>query len=92
MSYRLSYSEEFRRAIRTMPGNYRQRIRWLVESLAGDPRPPSARPLCDAPGAYRIRLDAWRLIYEVDDELSTVVILAIRRKSGPETYQDIGHG
>ena len=89
MPYRIDYTEEARRALHTMPGNYRQRTRRLVEALANNPHPPGSRKLRDLPGYYRIRLDRWRIIYRIDDEDLVVTILRIARKAGPETYHDL---
>ncbi len=90
MSYRLEYSEEVRGDLRTLPGFYRQRIRRILEALPDDPRPACRRPLRgDIPNGYKIRLDHWRVIYQVDDAEQALYVLAIRRKTGPETYQDL---
>ncbi|MFL5806057.1 MAG: type II toxin-antitoxin system RelE family toxin [Roseiflexaceae bacterium] len=89
MSYQISYTDEARQALRTLPGNYRQRIRRLIESLSDAPRPPTAKELRNLPNRYRLRLDNWRIIYRVDDEQMTILILRVRRKQGPETYQGV---
>lgn len=89
MSYRLDYSDEARRALRTLPGRYRQRARRLIESLAGEPRPQAAKELRQLPHRYRLWLNRWRIIYRVDDEAQRVLILAVRQKTGPETYENI---
>jgi mRNA interferase RelE/StbE len=87
--YRIDYTEEARRAIRTMPGNYRHRARRLLEALADNPRPPGSKELRDLPGRYRIRLDRWRIIYRINDEDSIITVLRVGRKSGPETYHGL---
>jgi mRNA interferase RelE/StbE len=87
--YQINYTDEARRSLRILPGNYRQRIRRLIESLADDPRPRQAVELRDMPNRYRIRVDSWRLIYRVYDEEIVVLVLDIRHKSGPETYEAI---
>ncbi len=89
MRYRINYSDEARRALRTGPGNYRQRIRRLIESLANNPRPKDAKELRDLSNRYRIRLDRWRLIYRVDNEDITILILRVRCKTGPEAYENL---
>jgi len=89
VSFRISYTEEARRALHSMPGNYRQRAKRLLENLAADPYPPGAKELREMPGRFRLRLDGWRVIYKVDQETNSLLILAIRRKTGPETYQDL---
>jgi len=87
--YRIDYTDEARRNLRRLPGYYRPPARRMIERLQADPRPPRAKELRDAPGRYRLRLDEWRIIYRVNDDLQEIVILAIRRKTGPETYEDI---
>ena len=75
--------------MRRLPGHVRQRARRLVSHLAGEPRPVGAKELRDRPAYYRLRLDDWRVIYRVDDEGQTVTVLRVRRKTGPETYQEL---
>jgi mRNA interferase RelE/StbE len=89
MRYRISLSDEAERSLTRLPGNFRQRVRRLIESLATDPSPRYAQELRDRPNHYRIRLDPWRIIYRIDDEAETVAILGVRRKTGPETYENL---
>jgi mRNA interferase RelE/StbE len=89
VSYQISYTDEARQALKTLNGNYRQRIRRLIESFSDTPRPVNAKELRDLPGRYRLRLDRWRVVYRVNDEDMTVLILRVQRKAGPEIYQDI---
>lgn len=89
MLFHIEYAEEARDSIRKLPGNYRQRIRRLIESLAENPHPTNALELRDLPGRYRIRIDNWRVIYRVDDTEILVLIIDIRLKTGPETYSNI---
>jgi mRNA interferase RelE/StbE len=87
--YRLRYTDEVKRALRALPGNYRQRIRREIEALAINPRPPQAEELRGTPLRYKIKLDKWRLIYRVLDEEGIVRILRVRIKEGPETYEGL---
>jgi mRNA-degrading endonuclease RelE of RelBE toxin-antitoxin system len=90
VAYRLRYTDEARLALRHVPGNYRQRLRREIETLAITPRPPHALLLdSESPDRYRIRLDRWRLIYGIHDDDSSIRILRIRLKAGPETYEDL---
>ncbi len=91
MPYRLSYSEATKRALRGLTGYYRAWARREIERLAGEPRPAHAKELDleGKPGRFRIRMNRWRLIYRVDDDSHAVLILDIRLKTGPETYEDL---
>ena len=72
-----------------LPGHLRQRARRIIDALAHEPRPAGAKELRELPGRYRLWLDGWRIIYRVDDEAEIVWILAVRRKTGPETYENL---
>jgi mRNA interferase RelE/StbE len=61
----------------------------VIEALANNPYPPKSKELRDLPGRYRLRIDSWRIIYRVDNQELTILILRVRRKEGSETYQDI---
>ena len=89
MPYQINYTDGARQALRTVPSNYRQRIRGVIEALANNPLPSKSKELRDLPGRYRLRIDSWRIIYRVDNQGLTILILRVRRKEGPETYQDI---
>ncbi len=89
MNFQLKYSIEAQRALRTLPGHYRQRARRIVEGLARVPRPSGALELRNHPGVYRLPLNGWRVIWRVDDEAGVVLIIGIRPKTGPETYEDL---
>jgi mRNA interferase RelE/StbE len=75
--------------MRRLPGHVRQRARRAISQLGEQPRPLGAKELRDRPGYYRMRLDDWRIIYQADDGTRTVTVLRVRRKTGPETYQDL---
>jgi len=87
--YRIEYSDETEHDLSRLPGNYRQRVKRLIEALRQNPRPAAAKSLRDRPTRFRIWLDRWRLIYEVDDESCIVFILRVKQKRGPETYEGL---
>ncbi len=89
MRYRISYTNEAIRALKTLPGRYRQRARRLIEALGDEPRPAKAKELRGLPHRYRLRLNGWRIIYRVDEPDGMLIVLAIRQKSGPETYHEL---
>lgn len=70
---------------KTLPGNIRQRMKNLLESLAEDARPYNSIEL-QLEGVdltwevRRIRIDSWRVIYAVDEEFQQVAVLAIKKR------------
>ena len=52
------------------------RVIAAIRDLAGDPRPPGSKKLSGRP-AWRIRIGAYRVIYEIQDQRLLVLIVAI---------------
>lgn len=74
--YQIDIARSVRRQIEELPGHMRQRVKREIAKLAFNPRPDHARELRGSLAArYKIRLDHYRLVYRVDDEAVTVVIL-----------------
>jgi mRNA-degrading endonuclease RelE of RelBE toxin-antitoxin system len=70
---------------KTLPGNIRQRMKSLIDSLAEEPRPYNSVELdleeVDINWEIRrIRLSMWRVIYAIDEEFQQVAVLAIRKR------------
>ncbi|GJD18333.1 hypothetical protein RIVM261_032890 [Rivularia sp. IAM M-261] len=78
---------------KALPGNIRQRMKSLIDSLAEEPRPYNSVELdleeVDTDWEIRrIRLSMWRVIYAIDEEFQQVAVLAIRKRP-PYDYEDI---
>ncbi len=58
-----------------------ERIRGAVRNLADEPRPHGVRKIRGAEEAYRIRVGSYRIVYEVHDSDSVVLILQVARRS-----------
>ena len=89
MNYWLKYTEEARRSLRSLPGQYRQRAKRVIEGLARRPRPAGARELRDMPGAYRLYLNGWRIIYQIDEDAGILRIVGVSLKMEPKTYENL---
>jgi mRNA-degrading endonuclease RelE of RelBE toxin-antitoxin system len=77
--------------IKNLPGRMRQRVRKAVDAFADDPRPAKSKAL-DLPDltceVRRLRLDRWRIVYDVTEEDETVDVLAVRKRP-PYDYGDL---
>ena len=90
MTYRIRYSDEAKRTISGIPGNYRQRIRRMIEGLTGDPNPSEAIELeRELGGLFKIKLDRLRMIYTFNVDAAIVFVIGIQLKTGPDTYGDL---
>jgi mRNA interferase RelE/StbE len=88
--YRLDFRAGVRNAIDNLPGHLRQRVKRILQELRMQPRPSYAEEMHDElAGCYKINLGAWRLVYEVDDDILIVLVLKVGKKAGSEFYQDM---
>ena len=88
MTWRLAFLPSARKEWAALGGNVREQFRKkLIERLEG-PRLASAR-LSGMPDCYKIKLRAagYRLVYRVDDDVVTVVVVAVGRRDRNLVYK-----
>jgi len=74
------------KGIRRLPLNDRRALFQAIAALASNPRPPGhARLKVKDLGEFRIRVRAYRVRYDVDDELKEIHILAVKPRG--EAYR-----
>jgi mRNA interferase RelE/StbE len=95
--YQVEVTSQARTEIRELPGNMHQRILRLLKALREEPHPNSSKRLDIANlgielessiGLYRIRVESWRVVYLVEEELRLLTVLAIRKRP-PYQYDDL---
>ncbi len=95
-SYRVEITNAARREIRNLPGNMRHLIFREIQALENNARPYSSKGMrstrnFEIPSGIklrRIRMDRWRVVYVVEQNLSLVTVLAIRKRP-PYQYEDL---
>jgi len=88
LAYTIRLHPDAKRELRDLPGHVRLRFVRLIDGLAETATHASARALVGIePGYFRIRVDAFRLVYRVEG--NTVWVLRVGRKLGPELYRDL---
>ena len=55
----------------------RERIATRINSLAVDPRPPGSEKLAGDENKYRVRQGNYRIVYSLDDQHRTILIVKI---------------
>jgi mRNA interferase RelE/StbE len=89
--YRVFVQPRAWKEIKHLPGNMRQRVKRAIDELASDPRLARSKALESSRTTLevrRIRLEDWRVIYVVNEELLQVQVLTIRQRP-PYTYDDL---
>lgn len=57
----------------------RQRIVRRIQELASEPRPPGVEKLSGSP-YYRVRQGAYRIVYEIQDDVLIIHILKVGQR------------
>ena len=76
-NYRIEISRSAEKILNKLPKKIVPKIIAVLQALAYDPRPQGSRKLSGEADTYRIRVQNYRIIYEVYDDLILVKILKI---------------
>ena len=84
--FRIAYSSTALKSRRRLPADLRKRLSAKIEALARDPHgpQPQVRPLKGL-DAYRLRVGDGRVLYELDEDTRTLVVLDLRKRE--EAYR-----
>jgi mRNA interferase RelE/StbE len=84
-SYRLVFKQSVAKDLRSIPNEAVARILKRIERLAADPHPPGSEKL-SAEDRYRVRQGAYRIVYAVNNEDMTVLVVKIGHRR--EVYRN----
>ena len=57
------------------------RVAPAIDDLSNYPRPHGSRKLVNQVNLWRVRVGDWRVLYEIDDAVRTVRVVAVRHRS-----------
>lgn len=75
-SYRLLIKPSAVKELEALPLKFRRKIIPRMGALAAEPRPPGCEKL-SGQEQYRVRQGDYRIVYSVDDDIRTVVVVKI---------------
>lgn len=84
-SYRVALTASAEKELHGLPAQILVRMMPRLERLATDPRPPGCKKLKGGDREWRIRVGAYRIVYEVDDADKTVDVTRIAHRR--EVYE-----
>lgn len=68
------------RDLRRLPAEAFHRIIPRIRALAQNPRPPGCRKLTGSENDWRIRIGAYRVVYEIDEAEEAVRVFGVRHR------------
>lgn len=75
--YRVELAGPVAKQLRKFEHTARRHVLLALQTLSDNPRPSGARKLVGADTAWRIRVGDFRVIYEVDDTILTVLVVRV---------------
>jgi mRNA interferase RelE/StbE len=75
--YRIDFTPGALRQWRRLPRDVQARITIAIDALAASPRPRGAVKMAGAATAWRIRVGAYRIIYDIFDDRLLIVIIRV---------------
>lgn len=87
--YRLKFTPAALTEWRALDGSVKENLRKLLKKRLVQPHMPGSALSGALLGCYKIKLrqQGYRLIYTVDDEVLTVLVLAVNKRENNEVYQ-----
>lgn len=87
MSYQVDIAPSALRQLRKLDPQARRTVQAAIELLAEQPRPPAAKMLVNAGGAWRVRVGDFRVVYDIEEGRLVVLVLAVAHRR--EVYRSL---
>jgi len=76
IKYEIEFKPSAQKSFEKLPKKIQKRIQGVISTLETNPLPPVAKKLTGR-DAYRIRVSDYRIIYAVDGDVLTIVVVSI---------------
>lgn len=80
MAYRVEFTSTAAKQIRKLESGVRRRVEAALAGLSAEPRPAGVKKLVGEDNAWRIRIGDHRAIYEIHDDVVTVVVFRVAHR------------
>lgn len=85
MAYAVSVTASAAKDIRALDDVVRRRVARAIDALAADPRPQGVEKIKGSDDIYRIRVGAYRILYQIADRQLIVLVVRVRHRG--EAYR-----
>lgn len=79
--YEVFLEHRVERELERLPAEVSRNVIKHLQALTEDPRPVGCRKLVGSESDWRIRVGAYRVVYEIDDEAQAVRIMRVRHRT-----------
>ncbi|MEH2207365.1 MAG: type II toxin-antitoxin system RelE/ParE family toxin [Nostoc sp.] len=86
MSYKVEILRGALKQLKKIPSELQERIQIKIDDLATEPRPKGVKKLKGKENAYRIRVNDYRVIYDIFDDLLVVNVVEVGHRKN--IYKD----
>ncbi|NDJ22323.1 type II toxin-antitoxin system RelE/ParE family toxin [Nostoc sp. B(2019)] len=80
MSYQVELAPAAVKQIKKLPSDIQQRVVTKLEELAANPRPDGVVKLEGSDNFYRVRLNNYRIVYQIQDDLLLVTVVKVKHR------------
>ena len=80
MSYNVFLERKAEKDFKRLPKDIQEKIILIISGLKNNPRPLSTKKLLKLESYYRIRMNDYRIVYEINDKEKRVDIFRIRHR------------
>jgi mRNA interferase RelE/StbE len=87
MAYEIFIEKKAEKDLRKLPKNYQKKIIQKILNLKNNPKPVDARKITSSENYYRIRVDDYRIVYEINYKERRINIFRIRHRK--EAYKNL---
>ena len=77
MTYRVELTPRARRDLRSLGRDVAARLQIHIDALEHEPRPRGVKKLVAEDDVYRIRVGAYRILYQIQERVPLVLIVKI---------------
>ena len=80
MIYEIEFKPAAWRELSRLERDLQERVAVAIDALAANSRPPGSRKLRGASDLYRIRIGDYRVLYAMNEETASLLIVRIRHR------------
>jgi mRNA interferase RelE/StbE len=80
VTWAIQYERQAERAIDALDPLIRRRVLNAIGALAADPRAAPNVKALQGQSAYRLRIGDWRVIYTLQDDVLTVLVIRVAHR------------